>query len=188
MKGNANVRRGAAWEDLIPRLLDGIRDCSVVRTSPPFHVLRVKEGPQGRRFEGFFQRRGACDFVGHYRGVHVELEAKRHASGSGPWNFRSAIADHQWQTLAHLDAAGGMAGVLLLMDEGLHAFAIRFEAIEFANSDGRASFTLAKLLDLAKTPVETGIFDLRQGGALQPGGLRPFLQSLFDGRMEGDLL
>lgn len=177
-RGNRNAKRGRAWEDLIAAWTVRVANCSLTKTAAPFRILKTKPGTLGRvTFEGVFERRGQCDFVGQFRGIHVELEAKRIQASETSWRFRESIKPHQWEILADLDAAGGLAGVLLMADDGCSMFGIRFRALAAAESTGRASVRVEELRAMAVDSFSSGVFDLREGG------LAPLLRELYERRL-----
>lgn len=176
-KGNRNVKRGRAWEDLVAAWAVRVANCSLTKTTAPFRILRTKAGAFGKvTFEGVFERRGQCDFVGQFRGIHVELEAKRIQAAESSWRFRESIKPHQWDILADLDAAGGLAGVLLMADDGCSMFGIRWRALQSQAEIGRTSISVEDLRALAADSYLSGVFDLREGG------LAPLLRELYERR------
>lgn len=176
-RGNRNAKRGRAWEDLIAAWTVRVANCKLTKTTAPFRILKTKPGALGRvTFEGVFERRGQCDFVGHFRGIHVELEAKRIQASETSWRFQESIKPHQWDILADLDAAGGLAGVLLMADDGCSMFGIRFRALQSQVEIGRVSITLEELRSLSADAYLSGVFNLREGG------LGPILRELYERR------
>lgn len=177
-KGNRNDKRGRAWEDIVATLVRRVPTARLDKTTAPFRIRRGKAANATGAFEGHFERRGQCDFVGWFQGIHVELEAKRTAAGV--WRFSSSIKPHQWDRLRDADADGCLAGVLLMTDDGCGMFGIRFRALANTVEAGKKSISVDDLGLIARDPFNSGIFDL------QDGGLGPFLRELHQRRRKYD--
>ena len=186
MLGNRKAKQGRLWEDLALPMFSGISSCEIDKTTAPFRITAMITGGayRGAKVAGFFEKKGQCDFVGRFRGVHVELEAKRHCQIGKPWNFKSAIDGDQMERLSRNRAGGGLSGVLLMSDDGNRLFAISWSVIESAMKRGRKSFSvpdLAQAVDFANDIGDaSGVFDLHQRG--MAGGMERFLVHLYERR------
>jgi penicillin-binding protein-related factor A (putative recombinase) len=180
--GNRNAKRGRALEDVIGPMFGRVRDADIQKTTAPTRIVRtIPAGAFGRtRFEVIFEQKGFCDYSGWYRGIHVEIEAKRFGETEGTWNFKSAIKPHQVDRLEACRAAGGLAGVILATDGDARIFGIPWEVIAAAIARGRKSFTVPDLEQAVGLPA---IAD-RLPGVLYPiadirgDGMEGFLSDL----------
>lgn len=184
--GNRNAKRGRALEDVVGPMLRRVPDSDIQKTTAPTRILRtIPPGAfKGTRFEVVFEQKGFCDYSGWFRGVHAEIEAKRFADSGQTWNFKAAIKPHQVDRMERCRAAGGLSGVVLLVDDGDRLFGIPWETIAGAIARGRKSFTVPDLEQAAAACVVDalpGVFypviDLRTEGATA------FLATLFERRI-----
>ena len=183
-KGNRNVKRGRALEDIIGPMLRRVPDSDIQKTTAPTRILRtIPPGAfKGTRFEVVFEQKAFCDYSGWFRGVHVEIEAKRFADSGQTWNFKAAIKPHQVERMNACRDAGGLSGVVLRVDDGARLFGIPWEIIAGAIARGRKSFTVPDLEQAAGVieplpGVSYPVVNLRAEGAAA------FLATLYERRI-----
>jgi len=148
------VKKGGEFENFISSWIGRVGNGTIKRAEPPIRVIHMD--PTGGTFRGVYLSAGVLDFVGSWRGAHVEFDAKDISGDRFQFTNPRAIRPGQAQRALALIKDDVLAVGLLLRFRGANAAQDRiwwlpWRTLLKVQVSGKKSLTTAMMPELDGT-------------------------------------